>query len=429
MPVYLDEVRLAQKNGLARGLASICSAHPWVLKTALRGELPVLIEATCNQVNQFGGYTGLTPAGFKAFVSRLASENGFPPDLLILGGDHLGPSPWQNLSAAAAMQNAVELVQGYVQAGFTKIHLDTSMRLGDDDPAAPLSLELAAQRTAHLARAAEDCAGSEPAYLPRYVIGTEVPIPGGAHAGESGLQITTVEQAGSTLSAIREAFFQAGLQAAWERVIALVVQPGVEFGSDFIIDYDPLAAGDLARFAKTIPFIYEAHSTDYQTPQSLRNLVRDHFAILKVGPGLTFAFREAVFSLAKVEAELFPPGQCSHLIEVLEAAMLKEPEQWQHHYRGSEEELALARKFSLSDRARYYWGKPALQEALAQLLQNFGEKPLPLSLVSQYFHSLYPLIREGCLHNTAASLITGSIASVLRDYRQACDPALISIPS
>ncbi len=428
MSTYLDEILLAQKKGLARGLPSICSAHPWVLKTALNGEIPILIEATCNQVNQFGGYTGLTPAGFRAFVSKLADENGFPPDRLILGGDHLGPSPWQSLPAAVAMQNAVELVRGYVQAGFTKIHLDTSMRLGDDDPAHPLSLELAAHRTALLARAAEDCAATEPDRLPRYVIGTEVPLPGGAHSGESGLQITTVEQARSTLEAIRIEFFLAGMQSAWERVIALVVQPGVEFGSEFIIDYDPLAAIELARFVETIPFIYEAHSTDYQIPQNLRSLVKDHFAILKVGPGLTFAFREAVFSLAQVEAELFPPAQCSHLPEVLEAVMLQEPEQWQNHYRGTEEELALARKFSFSDRARYYWGKPALQKALAQLLQNFAEKPLPFSLVSQYFHSHYPSIREGRLHNSAASLITESISAVLRDYTQACNPTPIPIP-
>jgi D-tagatose-1,6-bisphosphate aldolase subunit GatZ/KbaZ len=420
MPEFLRELVQARKRGEARGLASICSAHPWVLRTALRGDAPVLIEATCNQVNQFGGYTGLTPSAFRSFVLDIVRENGFPPERLILGGDHLGPSPWQNLAAATAMQNAAGLVRDFVRAGFTKIHLDASMRLGGDDPDAPLSLELAARRTARLAKVAEESVVAAP---PSYVIGTEVPLPGGAHADDAGLHITTVEQARSTLEATQVAYVEAGLGAAWERVIALVVQPGVEFGGDYVVDYDPAAAAGLARFAETIPFVYEAHSTDYQTPQNLQNLVRDHFAILKVGPALTFAFREAAFSLAAAEAELFPPEQRSGLVETLEAAMLEEPQYWQEHYSGSGPELAWMRKFGLSDRIRYYWGKPSVQVALSKLLQNFGEKPLPLALLSQYFHSLYWPVREGRLQNSAGSILTESISAVLRDYECACQPA------
>ena len=419
MSEYLSEIVRSQKNGERRGIASICSAHPWVLKTALQGGEPVLIEATCNQVNQFGGYTGMTAAGFRAFVHELAKANDFPVDHLILGGDHLGPSPWQHLPAESAMRNAAELVRSFVQAGFTKIHLDTSMHLGGDDPAAPLNLELAARRMARLAKITEDCPEAKPNRL-RYVIGTEVPIPGGAQAGEAGLQVTTVEQARSTIEAIRAAFEAAGLQSAWERVIALVVQPGVEFGSDYVVDYDPAAAADLARLAETIPLIYEAHSTDYQRPESLHSLVRDHFAILKVGPGLTFAFREAVFALAEMEAELFQPEQCSHIIEVMDEAMLKEPDKWQDYYRGNEMEVALARKFSLSDRIRYYWAKPAAQKSLARLLENFGEKPLPVSLVSQYMHQLYSPIREGKIRNSVDSILSEAIRGVLREYEHAC---------
>jgi D-tagatose 6-phosphate 4-epimerase len=46
------------------GLTSVCSAHPIVVEAALRqgkaDDSPVLIEATCNQVNHQGGYTGMT---------------------------------------------------------------------------------------------------------------------------------------------------------------------------------------------------------------------------------------------------------------------------------------------------------------------------------------------------------------------------------
>lgn len=75
-----------------------------------------------------------------------------------------------------------------------------------------------------------------------------------------------------------------------------MVQPGVEFDHTNVIDYQPVKATALSQMVENYEtLIFEAHSTDYQTPQSLRQLVIDHFAILKVGPALTFALREALF--------------------------------------------------------------------------------------------------------------------------------------
>jgi D-tagatose-1,6-bisphosphate aldolase subunit GatZ/KbaZ len=420
----VDEILSAQKRGEARGIPSICSAHPWVLKTALRSnDFPdtvrqnwsrrsyVLIEATCNQVNQFGGYTGMTPADFAAFVRGLAGENA---ERVILGGDHLGPSPWQDEPAERAMPNAVEMVRSYVRAGFIKIHLDASMRLGDDDPSRPLDLKLAARRTAVLARAAESC--TESGADLRYVIGTEVPVPGGATEHEDGVSVTKVEDARRTLDVTHTAFVEAGLESAWERVVALVVQPGVEFGDDFVLDYNPDAARDLARFSETTSLVYEAHSTDYQTLTNLQNLVRDHFAILKVGPALTFAFREAVFSLAMIERELIAEENRSHLIEILDAVMLRDPRHWQKHYRGTQEQQAFARKFSLSDRVRYYWPDAAVQAALKILFSNLEQVVIPLPLLSQYAPRAFEHVRAGTLSNSATSIVDQSIHAVLDDY-------------
>ena len=173
---------------------------------------------------------------------------------------------------------------------------------------------------------------------------------------------------------MQAAFKAEGLESAWERVIALVVQPGVEFGDDFILEYHSGAARHLAHFAETIPFVYEAHSTDYQTAPILRQLVRDHFAILKVGPALTFAFREAVFALAMLEDELIRPENRSNLIEVVDEAMTRQPEYWQKYYHGNAAALRRQRMFSRSDRIRYYWSDARVQSALARLLQNLREK-------------------------------------------------------
>jgi len=431
MSHLLDDLVRAQKRGEARGLASICSAHPWVLKAAMsragtgtttRGEGPVLIESTCNQVNQFGGYTGMTPADFVRFVRSIAAENNLPPERLILGGDHLGPGVWQNEPALSAMQKSADMLRAYVQAGYTKIHLDTSMKLGDDDPSRPLDVELAARRTAWLAKVAEETIAKipNPSQGLRYVIGTEVPTPGGAAMHEENISVTKVEDARRTLEVTRLAFLQEGLEAAWERVIALVVQPGVEFGDDFVLDYNPAAARHLARFAETTSLVYEAHSTDYQGRENLRNLVRDGFAILKVGPALTFAFREAAFALALMEDELLPADKCSHLVEVLDEVMLRQPDHWQKYYHGDEIAQRLARKYSLSDRLRYYWSSPQVQSALAMLLQNLGERPLPQGLLSQYMPGQCEKIRSGQIANTPEAVILDKINSVLEEYAFAC---------
>jgi len=297
-----------QRQGVTRGMPSLCSAHPFVLRTAFelareRNE-PVLVESTSNQVNQDGGYTGLRPADFVEFVGRAADEAGLRRGRVILGGDHLGPYPWRSLPARAALERACEMVRAYVRAGYAKIHLDASQACADDPAALPEAL--VAERTAVLAVAAEaarDGLASEP---PVYVIGTEVPPPGGQQDGHvAGPAVTRPGDAARSLALTRDAFARHGLQRAWERVLALVVQPGVEFGDDAVHRYRREAAAGLRVLAESDDgLLYEAHSTDYQDARALRGLVVDHFAWLKVGPELTFAFRESVFALETIEREL-----------------------------------------------------------------------------------------------------------------------------
>ncbi len=414
--MYLDEILAAQKRGEVRGIASVCSAHPYVLKQTIKTFERPLIEATCNQVNQFGGYTGMTPGDFARFVQGIAGEVGLPFENIILGGDHLGPSVWQNEPAEIAMGKADALIHDYVKAGFVKIHLDCSMRLADDPPGA-LDVAISAERAARLARIAEKAGNANL----RYVIGTEVPVPGGAVDGGGCVHVTKVEDAQKTIEITRQAFYKAGLHSAWERVMAIVVQPGVEFGDDFVLPYQPEAARALSLFIETLPFIYEAHSTDYQTPQALRGLVQDHFAILKVGPALTFAFREGVFALAMMENELFRPHERSNIISLLDEIMVQKPEHWVKHYQGDEEEKAFKRKYSLSDRIRYYWAEPVIQQAVGKMLRNLAQKPIPAALVKQFAPDLFSFPTEmGGL--TPENILLAKIRNTLDVYAQACNP-------
>lgn len=423
--VLLQIVR-EQKQNKPTGIYSVCSAHPVVIaacaRQALQDGSPLLVESTSNQVNQYGGYTGMTPAAFAEFARRITAEVGLPPERLIIGGDHLGPHPWQVEPAEQAMQKAFEMVRDYVRAGFRKIHLDASMKLGGDDPDRPLPVEVSAARAAAMCAVAEQHA--DPAHPPVYVVGTEVPIPGGELAGDEGLSVTRVADARQTIEATHAAFEKAGLEEAWNRVIALVVQPGVEFGDDTIHEYNPAAAAELSRFIEGHPtLVYEAHSTDYQTPEALRALVRDHFAILKVGPGLTYAYREAVFALAMMEDEWFswqPGVERSRLRERLEQAMLSDPSNWERYYAGSPAERGFARKYSFSDRSRYYWPVPDVQAAVERLIANFEQSPPPLSLLSQYLPVQYRRVRAGRLENHPRALIEDRIMDVAADYSYAC---------
>ena len=174
---------LAQhKAGRSVGVYSACSAHPLVIEAALnsvrRQSGPVLIEATSNQVNQDGGYTGMRPADFSRFVLDIAARLGVPSEQVLLGGDHLGPNCWQDLPAEAAMVKSEQLIADYVAAGFRKIHLDCSMSCADDPT--PLTDAIVAQRAARLCAVAEKTWSRAGGEAPVYVVGTEVPVPGGA---------------------------------------------------------------------------------------------------------------------------------------------------------------------------------------------------------------------------------------------------------
>lgn len=281
-----------------------------VMKRALTLNNEVLIEATANQVNQFGGYTRMKPADFVDFVYAIADATGFPKNKLILAGDHLGPLTWAGLEEEEAMANAETLVYDFVRAGFTKIHLDTSMKLASDPVEGMLQTEVIAERGAKLAvkckeAYAEYLKENPDAIPPVYVIGSEVPIPGGAQEEEEELQVTKVSDFKETVATFKSFFEKYDLMDIWEDVIAVVVQPGVEFGDDSIDEYNREAAKDLMAAIKDYDtLIFEGHSTDYQTPQKLRELVEDGVAILKVGPAVTFALREGLFALARIEDEL-----------------------------------------------------------------------------------------------------------------------------
>ena len=386
----LREMIERRRAGEKCGIPSYCTANELALEAALlRAKAlnrPVLIEATANQVNQFGGYTGMVPADFYRLVLDMAGRLGVPEAQVILAGDHLGPLTWQNEPEAAAMEKAETLVYEFVRAGFTKIHLDTSMKLADD-PEGPLATQVVARRGIRLYRAcmqAYDALKAEKpdALRPVFVIGSEVP--------------------------------------GWNDVIAIVVQPGVEFGDDQVFLYNRENAKALCAALGDYPeIVFEGHSSDYQTAECLKQMAEDGIAILKVGPALTYGLREALFALSCMEAELVPPQERAWFPEVLEQAMLEKPDNWQKHYHGDAKATWLARRYSFSDRARYYINLPGVQAAIDKLFDNLTRYDIPMNMLHQYMPRQFDAVRSGEIEKNPRALALYGIMLFMQDYEYA----------
>lgn len=424
----LTKIVTIQKSGKAVGIYSACSANSFVIEAVLKKGLEdnscVLIESTANQCDQFGGYTGMKPIDFKNYVYEIADKLGFDKNKIFLGGDHLGPLTWTSLNEKEAMANSEVLIDAYVSAGFTKIHVDTSMKVADDDPNVRLSDETIARRGVHLVKVAENAykkllETNPDAVEPVYIVGSEVPIPGGSQAAvDEGVQVTKVEDFAATMNTFKDTFEKEGISDVWDRALGIVVQPGVEEKDSGCTEYDRSKAVELAKAIRTIPdLVFEGHSTDYQTKIKLREMVEDGVAILKVGPGLTFAAREGLYALSFIEDEACKVNgkTPSNFREVLDAEMLKNDKHWKKHYHGTDAEIALKRKYSFSDRSRYYYTTDAVKAAIDTLLDNLKDG-CPLNLLSQFMPIQYTKVREGVLKNDPKELVLDRIGNTIDEY-------------
>lgn len=414
--------RLPQK-----AVYSVCTANPMVIRAAMihakKHNYLIVVEATANQVNQFGGYTGMTPSDYAELVEKIRSQVGLNKNNIILGGDHLGPLTWQNLEEEEAMEKAVELVSAYTMAGFTKIHLDTSMRLASDDRNTALDVRVCARRGAKLAASVETAyqvrKNNYPAAeRPVLIIGSEVPIPGGSQENEDSIRPTKSEEFHCQHRIFTEEFQRAGVRI--EDVVAFVVQPGVEFGDDFVFQYDSFAAANLCHALKAYaPLVFEGHSTDYQTRKNLSSMTQDGIRILKVGPALTFGLREALLQLEECEKLILKnETDRSHFKETLLEAMNTDDRYWKNYYRGSKDDVEYKKIYSYSDRCRYYLPDTKISNAIDRLLNNTSR--IPEALVSQYFPRQYEAVLNGEVEACGEKLLLERLGNWCDGYASAC---------
>jgi D-tagatose-1,6-bisphosphate aldolase subunit GatZ/KbaZ len=170
-------------------------------------------------------------------------------------------------------------------------------------------------------------------------------------------------------------------------------------------------------------FVYEAHSTDYQTEKNLTALDKDHFCILKVGPWLTFALREALFALESIEKELLSMKDVplSNLKDTLERVMLENPGNWKKYYHGDLFQQRFKRKYSFSDRIRYYWTNEELVNSVKRLMKNLKTEKIPLSILDELMPNQYQAVRENKIINDPEQLAIHRVREVLGIYARACN--------
>ena len=231
-------------------------------------------------------------------------------------------------------------------------------------------------------------------------------------------KITAVSNLGETVSTHQDAFSRYGLEDAWSRVCAIVTQPGVDFSHSSIHGFDEVAAKPLTDGILDYPGLaYEAHSTDYQTSEALQGMVNGHYVFLKVGPELTFAFREAIMALAHMETHLIPVDELSLVVEALKTAMDDDPAHWRQYYIGDDQTKSVQKLFSYSDRIRYYWSVPPVVTAVKKLFANLRKADIPQMMISQYF----PLSSSNVYcSNMPRVLCIEHIQRVVKRYYDAC---------
>jgi D-tagatose-1,6-bisphosphate aldolase subunit GatZ/KbaZ len=250
-----------------------------------------------------------------------------------------------------------------------------------------------------------------------FVIGTEVPPPGGARADEHGdIAATTPASAAATMAAHIAAFQAAGLADVVAQIGGLVVQPGVEFSPmqvhDLPMQRDPRLLTALADYPG---ICLEAHSTDYQHPAVFPRLAQLGFAFQKVGPALTFAYREAIYALDSLRQQA-GWATTEPLFTTMERLMLADPGYWTGHYHAASGDLRVQRHFGLADRIRYYWPLPEAAAAVSAVLHDLENRALPTPLLWQGFTPAVIAQAQTIAAPLPQALIQASIQAALMPY-------------
>ena len=216
----------------------------------------------------------MTPADFRRFVEDIASARRLRPRRrscsAAIISDQIRGSIFRPMRR---WQRAEAMVAAYVEAGFTKIHLDTSMGCARRARGARRRRRRRARRAPRGGRRSGRATRAVGAARLRHRHRGPDARRRDACLGRRSRSRRPRRRWQRSLRTARP-LPRAGIGDAFERVIALVVQPGVEFDHERVVAYEPARAKALdGVLERERSIVFEAHSTDYQPPELLQALV------------------------------------------------------------------------------------------------------------------------------------------------------------
>ena len=353
-------------------LPSFCTSNDDVILSIInfckKNNLPVLIESTSNQVNQFGGYSKLKPSNFKKKVEKLAKKISFPKKNIIFGGDHLGPLPWKNLDYKIAMDRGEKLVSLYFKSKFKKLHIDTTMKLKNDKVFNKQIIK---------ARSEKILSNLNHKYSNKliFILGSEVPPAGGERIIRN-FNKKKIFEIKSEILLYKKIFQNLNLK----NKLYLVVDTGMSFNDTKVFKSKTNILNYLKKISDLMNVKYEAHSTDYQNLKELKKLAKCNFKFLKVGPELTFNYTKAILKMGKIEKRYFKNH--SDIKKVILKVLKQNKKHWIDYYNLCSMDRVLTGRF---DRLRYYWNELNLKKAKNKLLKNIDslEKKIILKHINK----------------------------------------------
>ena len=336
---------------------SFCTGNESVINSAILFckiyKLPLIIESTASQVNQYGGYTNKTPRKFSQMIQKMCKKNNYPFSKIILGADHLGPYPWKNYKNKVALKNSKYLLANVLKNNYKKIHIDTSYQLLEDKL---FDKNLFFSRSIDLIK---KIIKQKKFFF--ISVGTEVPPPGEEY--KKNYKTSLDEFKLESKSYLK--FFKS---QNFNYTFAMVIEPGMGFNNTKIKTPKIKYLDKFKLYSKQNKFFFEAHSCDYQNIKVLKQLVKKNFKFLKVGPELTYNFSKVIFNMEMIEKKHF--NKVSNIKKKIITIMRKNNRYWHEHYPSniSNKEL-ISHKL---DRIRYYWNYKNVIKSLKILKQNIN---------------------------------------------------------
>ena len=323
-----------------KSLPSFCTSNFNVIKLliifAKYNNLPILIETTSNQINQYGGYTYLKPKQFLRKINRIAKNLKYKNEIMF-GADHLGPLPWKDFEENKALKNAKKLFKDVIKAGYKKIHIDTGIKLKGDK-------FLSKVKIFNRCKSIFNTVSGNSIKNIFFVFGTEVPIAGGEN--KYNLKNTNINSIKNDVKYYKK----------FKKNFSLVIEPGLGFTNQKIYKLKMTSYSQKKNISYKNNFTYEAHSSDYQDLSSLKKLVKNNFKFLKVGPELTFNYMKAILKMEKIEKLTFK-SNLSEIKKKISREMEIDKTFWKNYYFGNKKKIEYLKFNSYLDRSRYYWNK------------------------------------------------------------------------